>query len=129
MLKILSILVGLIFITPAFANVTTYSCVYNSYSDQQGRHSLAGDAFELDFLVDQAGGKTYLISNNGSSEVSLYTGKGQMTFLEITRSADLTTTSIDSNLFSVHSRNPVVAGGLKPSQYYGACKVKSDQYR
>ena len=113
----------LLFSALTFADPTTYSCNYISYSDEQGNHKLK-DKFILNFIVDKAAGKSYLLGNNGSSEVMLLESNDQLAFLEVTASGNLMTTAIDSKLNSVHSRNAVLSGKILPSQYYGNCKIK-----
>lgn len=101
----------------------TYSCVYESYSDEKGNHK-ADKKFELNFIVDEESGKNYLLGNNGSSEVKLLEYSDKLTFIELTESGNIMTTTIDSSLSSVHSRNSVMFGELIPSQHYGKCKIK-----
>ena len=107
----------------AFAETTTYSCNYTSYSDQDGNHKFEKN-FELKFIVDSSVGKSYLLGNNGTSEVKLIESGDQIAFIEVTASGNIMTTAIDSKLNSVHSRNSVMFGEILPSQYYGKCKIK-----
>ena len=107
----------------AFAETSTYICNYTSYSNQQGNHKVK-NKFELTFLLDNKTGKSYLLGNNGSSEVELFESTDRLAFMEITQSGNVMTTAIDSLLNSVHSRNLIIAGKIFPSQYYGKCKVK-----
>jgi hypothetical protein len=78
----------------------------------------------LNFIIDAEAKKSYLVGNNGSSEVILFNNEGNTSFLEITGTGNLMTTSIDESLNSVHSRNTVVFGEMMPSQYYGRCELK-----
>lgn len=87
----------------ASANTTTYSCIYTSYSDQKGNHKLI-EKFELNFIVDRATGKSYMLGNNGSSEVKLIGSDDQLAFIEISASGNVMTTAIDRMLNSVHSK-------------------------
>ena len=105
------------------ADTTTYVCDYTSWSDQEGSHKVK-KKFELTFLVDRAANKSYLLGNVGSEEVKLLESRDQLAFLEVTDSGNLMTTSIDSSLNTVHSRNTVIFGALTPSQYYGKCEIK-----
>jgi len=107
----------------AYADTTTYSCNYTTYSDREGSHKVK-KKFELNFIVDKAAGKSYLLGNNGSSEVKLLESGDQLAFLEVTATGNLMTTAIDSKHNSVHSRNSVMFGEMLPSQYYGKCEVK-----
>ncbi len=105
------------------AETTNYSCNYTSYSDKDGNHKVK-NKFELNFLVDRATGKSYMLGNNGSSEVTALEAKDQISFIELTTSRNVMTTAIDGELNSVHSRNSVMFGKMIPSQYYGKCVVK-----
>lgn len=107
----------------AYAGTTTYSCNYTTYSDQEGNHKVE-KTFELNFIVDKPAGKSYLLGNNGSTEVKLLESNDQIALLEVTASGNFMTTAIDSKLNSVHSRNSVMFGEILPSQYYGKCEVK-----
>lgn len=121
----MKLIAALLFLFPvlAYADTTTYSCNYTSYSDQEGNHKVK-KKFELNFIVDKADGKSYLLGNNGSSEVKLLKSSDQLAFLEVTATGNIMTTAIDSKLNSVHSRNSVMFGEILPSQYYGKCEVK-----
>ena len=107
----------------AFSATETYVCSYPTYSNEDGKHKLS-EKFELTFMVDRSSGKSYMIGNNGSTEVTLLEISGQLSFLEVTGTLNLVTTAIDSSLNSVHSRNTVLSGELIPSQYYGKCSNK-----
>ena len=107
----------------AYTDTTTYSCNYPTYSDQAGSHRVK-KKFVLNFIVDNTTGKSYLLGNNGSSEVKLIESDDQVSFLGITATGNLITTAIDSKFNSVHSRNIIILGELLPSQFYGTCEVK-----
>lgn len=107
----------------ASAETVTYTCNYPTYSDHDGIHKVEG-GFELTFLIDKEKKKSYLIGNNGSSEVLLVPSEEQLAFVEFTKSGNVMSTAIDSKLNSVHSRNSVLYGELLPSQYYGKCREK-----
>jgi hypothetical protein len=78
----------------------------------------------LTYIVDKEADKSYLLGNNGSSEVYRFDSDDQLSFLEVTGTLNIMSTTIDSNMDSVHSRNSVILGKLIPSQYYGKCVVK-----
>ncbi len=107
----------------SFAGTSTYICNYTSFSDHEGNHKVKKQ-FKLNFIVDEKINKSYMLGNNGSSEIKLIKSKGQLAFIELTTTGNIMTTSIDSKLKSVHSRNTVIFGELLPSQYYGKCEVK-----
>lgn len=121
----MKLIVYLLLLLPSitFADTTTYSCNYTSYSDRKGNHKVK-EIFEINFIVDKAAGKSYILGNNGIAEVKLLESSDQLAFFEVTASGNVMTTAIDSKLDSVHSRNSVVFGEMLPSQYYGKCKVK-----
>jgi len=121
----MKIIVALLFLLPAtaFADTTAFLCSYNSYSDQKGNHKVK-NKFELNFIVDKATGKSYLMGNNSSSEVKMLESSDQIAFLEVTSTGNIMTTAIDSKQNTVHSRNTVISGEIVPSQYYGKCKIK-----
>jgi hypothetical protein len=121
----MKLIATLFFLLPvlAYADTATYSCNYTTYSAQKGNHKVE-KKFELNFIVDKAAGKSYMLGNNGSTEVKLLESSDQLAFLEVTSSGNLMTTAIDSKLNSVHSRNSVMFGEMLPSQYYGKCEVK-----
>ena len=105
------------------AETTNYSCNYTSYSNIEGNHKVK-DKFELNFIIDRTTGKSYLLGNAGSSEVRALESEDRIAFLEVTTTGNLMTTTIDSKLNSVHSRNTVMLGEIIPSQYYGECVAK-----
>ena len=105
------------------AETVNYSCNYTSYSDSEGNHKVK-DNFELNFIIDRATGKSYLLGNAGSSEVKSFESEDRVTFIEVTPTGNIMSTAIDSKLNSVHSRNTIIFGELLPSQYYGKCIVK-----
>lgn len=121
----MKLIATLLFLLPvlAYADTTTYSCDYTTYSDQEGNHKVE-KKFELNFIVDKAAGKSYMLGNNGSTEVKLLESSDQLAFIEITATGNVMTTAIDSKFNSVHSRNSVMFGEILPSQYYGKCEVK-----
>ena len=105
------------------AETVNYSCNYTSYSDSEGNHKVK-NKFELNFIIDRATGKSYILGNAGSSEVKAFEAEDRVTFLEVTATGNIMSTAIDSKLNSVHSRNSIMFGELLPSQYYGKCIVK-----
>ncbi len=107
----------------AFAETTTYSCDYPIYSDEKGSHRVK-DKFALTFLVDDSNNKSYMLGNNGSTEIHMSNSLDHIAFLEVTATGNFMTTAIDMNMNTVHSRNSVMLGGIIPSQYYGKCEIK-----
>ena len=121
----MKLIATLLFLLPvfAYANTTAYSCNYTSYSDPKGNHKVK-KKFELNFIVDKTAGKSYLLGNNGSSEVKMLESSDQLAFIEVTATGNIMTTAIDSKRNSVHSGNSVMFGEMIPSQYYGKCEVR-----
>lgn len=118
------ILVFLIFGASSFATTFGLNCSYNSYSDGVAIKK-PSSLFKLDFIVDTEANKCYLSGNVGTAEVICTPNdEGLISFIEITNSGNVNTTTIDKNLKSVHSRNVVLFGELTPSQYYGTCAKK-----
>jgi hypothetical protein len=110
-----------IFSAPVFAT-QTYICDFTNYSDQKGNKK---EDFQLTFVIDNEADKAYQIGNIGSDPV-IHINKGHgMSFIEITGMGNVMTTTIDTKMKAVHSRNTVgVSGELIPSQYYGHCEKK-----
>jgi len=106
------------------ASSTTYYCNYPEYASSDGVHKQK-NKFEINFLVNGKNEKSYLLGNNGSSEVAIIDNwDGGITLIEITASGNVMTTVISKNGKSVHSRANSIAGELVPSQHYGSCIAK-----
>lgn len=105
----------------AFAT-QTYECLFTNFSNPEGNHK---ETFKLTFMIDEKTKKSYMIGNNGSSKVAHIDKGNGISFVEITGLGNVMTTTIDSNMKAVHSRNTVgILGELLPSQFYGSCVVK-----
>lgn len=111
-----------IFLSPSAFATETYECLYSHYSNKEGLHD-AEKGFKLTFVIDEEANKSYMVGNNGSSEVKYIDGAGTV-FVEITQVGNIMTTAIDAEMNSVHSRNSIILGKLLPSQYYGQCVRK-----
>ena len=97
----------------------TIICNYDRFSDKKGSHK---ENLSLTYMIDRETEKTYLVGNNGSSEVLSIPNIKGASFVEVTGSGNVMTTTIDSERFSVHSRHSIgFDGTLLPSQYYGYC--------
>lgn len=119
MRKILYLLA--VFSIPAFAT-QTYECKFTNYSDQKGNST---ENLNLTFIIDKASGKSYMVGNNGSGPVEHIDRGLGVSFVEITLLGNVMSTTIDTKMNSVHSRNTVAfSGELIPSQYYGSCVKK-----
>lgn len=115
-----------IFLFPilAFANADTFICNYPLYSDMDGLHK-EKKKFQLIFIIDKTKNLAYMVGNLGTSNLTFTPSEdGGVTFLEVSESKNFFTTTIDSKLSTVHSRNTMLFGKLIPSQYYGTCVLK-----
>jgi len=113
----------LLLINQAHSEVVTYVCDYRLSSDQDGVKS-QDKPFILTFMKDSENGKFYVLGNLGTTEVIAIEKETQITFIEVTSTGNVMTTTIDSKLQTVHSRNSVLFGEIVPSQYYGTCTIK-----
>ncbi len=120
-------LIMILCLSPSFsvsASPITYICNYDSYSDNEGNHQTKKD-FILTFIVDEQEKSAYILGNQGSEKVAHFSHPmGGVAFVEVTGSANIMSTAIDSKGNSVHSRNTSLGGVLIPSQYYGKCVIK-----
>ena len=121
MLKITQLIISLLLCSSAYAAPTTIICNYDKYSNNEGIHD--AKEFKLTFIIDNEKETYYLLGNNGTEKVHPINNNEGISFLEVTATGNVMTTTIDSNKTSVHSRHTVI-GGLIPSQYYGACIYK-----
>lgn len=123
-MRILTLLAAVVLLPSlAQAKITNITCIYDKYSSPDGL-SLVGNEFKLVFLMDSNTKKSYITGNNSSEEVKLIDGDSSFTFVEITATGNIMTTTITKGGESVHSRNSVMFGKLIPSQYYGTCTRK-----
>ena len=107
----------------ALADTTTYVCDYKTFSDNEDGLQEVDSPFVLIFVVDNENGKAAIVGNSWSEEVTIIANDGGgLTFVEITVSGNVMTTTCDSSGKSVHSRNSVLLGELIPSQFYGRCE-------
>lgn len=79
----------------ALSQTATYFCDYDKYSDVSGIHKVEG-GFSLTFLVNRESNEGYLVGNNGSAKVALIVADGQVSFIEITKSGNVMSATIDS---------------------------------
>ncbi len=115
-----AILLSLFAASNVSAEIKTFVCDYPTWSDEEGNHPHK-DPFVLTFILDGETGKAYLKGNLGTEDVQVIPGDNGITFIEITDTGNVMTTTIDLHAHSVHSRNGVIFGELTPSQYYGTC--------
>ena len=120
--KLLTTITLLCFSVAANAAPITYFCKYPLWSDEEGVHE-AND-FNLTFIVDEENNTAYMVGNNGTEEIVIIPSIGSTNFIEVTDTGNMMTTTIDTKLKSVHSRNSVLLGDLIASQYYGSCEIR-----
>jgi len=101
----------------------TIICDYTNYASDDGFHKVK-DKFVLTFVVDESKGVSYMIGNQGSTEVKMLNSEQGFTFIEITGVGNVMTTTLDFKGNTCHSRNSVVLGKLIPTQYYGTYTMK-----
>ena len=101
------------------ADLTTYKCAYDRFSDGDELKKTK-EPLTLIFVTG-ANGEATLVGNSGSSKVTGFWNPGRqgVGFVEVTQTANLMTTTIDSMRKSVHSRHTIISGHLVPQQYYG----------
>ncbi|MEM8563241.1 MAG: hypothetical protein AAGF57_13440 [Pseudomonadota bacterium] len=125
----LILFLGMLFSIGLQAQTMTFNCDYNAYSSEEGLADVE-PPFSIQFLMDLDAQKAYIVGNQGSTEVSIIPGTQGVSFVEVTDSGNVMTTSIvldaknDKDVGrTVHSRHVVVSGlgELMPSQYYGVC--------
>jgi hypothetical protein len=107
----------------AIAATTSYTCIFPVENSPKGL-SRPATPFELRYLEDTTAMKSYLMGNNGSSEVHGIKNMSGTSFIEITGSGNVQVTAITNTGDAVHSRNSIISGNLIPSQYYGKCNVR-----
>ena len=109
---------------PAFSETVTYTCRYDSYSNEKGLHKVQDD-FRLAFAVDTGKETAQAVTDKGRFNVDMLPSpKGGMTFVEMVDGGKVLVTSIDLEGKSVHSRNIILEGRISPSQYYGTCSKR-----
>ena len=110
--------------SPALSETVTYTCRYESYSDEKGLHKVP-EEFKLIFVVDTGKETAQVVGDKGKFSVDMLPAeKGGLTFVEMVDGGKVLTTSIDENGKSAHSRNIILEGRVSPSQYYGTCSKR-----
>jgi len=101
----------------------TFECTFVDFVDQEGLHK-EKKPLTMTYFIDGTTKKAYSIGSTGTSEVIPVAGSDQISFVEVTASGNVMTTTIVGTNSAVHSRNSVLFGELIPSQYYGSCVEK-----
>ena len=123
-----SLILGIVFLVASGAlanNTITYECAFLRYNgdDQAGLQGYE-KPFLLTFIYDNSTKKAYSIGNQSSSEVALIQNRDGISFLEVTGSGNVMTTTITRDGYAVHSRHSIIKSIIIPSQSYGTCVVK-----
>jgi len=109
---------------PALSETVTYTCQYETYSNEKGLHKVVDD-FKLVFVLDTSKETAHLVTTRGKFSVEMLPApNGGMTLIEMIDGGKVLSTSIDKSGKSVHSRNIILEGQISPSQYYGACSKR-----
>ena len=111
------------FISPQVsASAIEFQCDYQLVASPDGLEP-AGQ-FALRFTLDTISNDAFMVGNNGLSQVMPVSNKDGITFVEVTNTGNVMTTTINTtDGESVHSRNSIIVGGLVPTQYYGTCGI------
>ena len=115
----------------ALSSTIVFQCSFDSHSSPDGLQS-DSKPFEFNYLVDTDADKAYIVGNQGSEEVKSIMAADSVTFIEVTPSNNVNSTTVVLNNArgsmgrAVHSRHVVVngLGEMIPSQYYGRCLPK-----
>ncbi len=90
------------------------------------------EGFSTDFVfdsIDYAAGTARMVGNAGSASLGAIMGANGATFVEITSTGNIMTTTVfawwdtDRRYVAVHSRHTAIAGDPVPSQVHGACSA------
>jgi hypothetical protein len=99
-----------------------YDCKMPDYADYDNKTWAKDENFAFKIAVDRTNNKAVFIGNAGVTDVVLIEGVGAETFIEITVTGNVQTTTITEDGSAVHSRNNTIIGILLASQYYGRCE-------
>jgi hypothetical protein len=99
-------------------NTVDITCTFSIAASQKG---LTEEKMIFQIVIDENTKKTYMVGNNGSSEVQQIPNDHGVSFVEITDSGNIMVTAISKTGEAVHSRNYLTYNGMIPSQSYGKC--------
>ena len=107
---------------------TKFSCEFYSYANKDGIQATQKPlAFIL--ITNDNNGTFTMKGNNGTSSGTTIRGNKGLSFIEITKTGNITTTTMAvvspyaNKQVATHSRNMLVNGKLLASQYYGTCQL------
>ena len=89
-----AILLSLFAASNVRAEIKTFVCDYPTWSDEEGNHP-SKNPFVLTFILDSETSKAYLKGNLGTEDVQVVSGGSSITFVEITDTGNVMTTTID----------------------------------
>ena len=94
----------------AYSEVMKIDCVFGN------------DPLSMKFTYDSISDDSFVVGNNGVSKVTFVNGRNHFSFIEITDSGNVMTTSILPNGLAVHSRNFTSGNDFEAtSQKKGVC--------
>ena len=100
---------------PVVAKAIRFRCAFPQPGTQE--------AFELEFTVDEATNRAFLVGNRGAAEVEVHRGFDAISFVEHVPSGAVQTTTIATDGQAVHSRHTLVAPDeFMASQVSGTCR-------
>ena len=108
--------------SPAAAQQLTFRCEFVDYCGMDrtcDRYGLRGE-----YHVDLAEERAHVLGALGQAPLVVIPTADGVTFVEVTPSGNVMTTTIARDGAAVHSRNAIIGGELSPSQYYGTCETE-----
>lgn len=106
---------------PAASQQLTFRCEFVDYCAMDrtcDRYGLRGE-----YHVDLTEERAHVLGALGQAPLVVIPTVDGVTFVEVTRSGNVMTTTIAKDGAAVHSRNAIIGGALSPSQYYGTCET------
>ncbi|MDD2658339.1 MAG: hypothetical protein PHY54_01495 [Methylococcales bacterium] len=83
------------------------------------------EPLSMNFTYDSISDDSFVVGNNGVSKVTFVNGRNHFSFIEITDSGNVMTTSILPNGLAVHSRNFTAGNDFETaSQQKGVCTFR-----
>lgn len=105
---------------------TTYMCTFTSYATPKG--SFAKDTMKFTLITHDNNNTFTIKRSTGSTHGNIIKGDKGLSFIEISKRGNITTTSMtkvpprEKEQKAVHSQNILVGGKLMASQHYGKCQ-------
>lgn len=102
------------------AETLKFECHFSFYSSIEGMKS-DGQPFTFDIHFDSVSRDAFVQGSIGISPIEVNVGNAGISFIEKLGSGATNVTTINQRGFAVHSRHPLIGGGIVASQYYGEC--------